>query len=230
MNKERNVSKDGSAHVTDEVFNTASHMIAAMFALLGLVILIVQSSIQGNPWKIVSFSIYGTTLLLVFLFSTFHHGILGSRRLENLLKLFDYIAIFPLIAGTYTPFCLVTLRSDSYWKPWAWTIFGVIWFIGILGIVIKSVFPDIPKWVTNSIYVGMGWVGAVLIIPIFKILGLFPSLLIVLGGAFYTIGSVIFYIEKPNPVPGKFCFHEIWHIFVIAGGLSHYAVMFFYVL
>ncbi|HBD93354.1 MAG: hypothetical protein A2015_10440 [Spirochaetes bacterium GWF1_31_7] len=230
MDNEIKLSKDGSVHVTNEIFNTTSHMISSMFALLGLVILIVKSSIMGDPWKIIGFSLYGTSLLCMLLCSTFHHGINAGSKIDSFLRLFDYIAIFPLIAGTYTPFCIITLRENSSWVTWGWSIFGVIWFIAIVGIVIKAVFPAVPKWVTNAIYVGMGWVGAVLIIPIFKILGWEASVLVVLGGLFYTIGSFIFYMEKPNPIIGKFGFHEIWHIFVILGGLSHFIVMYFYVL
>ncbi len=230
MDNEIKLSKDGSIHVTDEIFNTTSHMISSMFALLGLVILIVKSSMMGDAWKIIGFSLYGSSLLCMFLCSSFHHGINGGSKFDFLFRLFDYIAIFPLIAGTYTPFCIITLRENSSWVSWGWSIFGVIWFIAIVGIVIKAVFPSVPKWVTNAIYVGMGWVGAVLIIPIFKILGWEASVLVVLGGLFYTIGSFIFYMEKPNPIAGKFGFHEIWHIFVILGALPHFIVMYFYVL
>lgn len=230
MSTERKLSKDGSIHVTDEIFSTISHMLGAMLALFGMVVLIVGASMQGNPWKIVSFSLYGASLFCMFLFSTLHHGINASHKTEELFRLFDYIAIFPLIAGTYTPLCLVTLRKSQSWLPYAWSIFGVVWFLAIFGIVIKSVMPWLPKWVTTVIYVGMGWIGAILVIPIYQQLGLIPALLIAVGGVFYTVGSLIFFVEKPNPIEGRFGFHEIWHIFVILGALPHYLVMLFYVL
>lgn len=228
--QKRKLSKDGSIHVTDEKFNTSSHMLGLMISLLGIVILIVAASVQKSPWKIVSFSLYGASLLGMFLFSTLHHGINSTHKIEEIFRLFDYVAIFPLIAGTYTPLCLVTMRSNDFWKPYAWCIFGVVWFLAILGICLKGSMSWLPKWVTTTIYVGMGWVGALLLIPVYQICGWSAVLLILLGGIFYTGGSLIFFLEKPNPIEGKFGFHEIWHIFVILGALSHYLVMLIYVL
>lgn len=223
--KLRKVSKDGSPHVTDEVLNTISHMAGSIFALMGMVLLIVKSSIAGKPWHIVSFSIYGTALLFVFLASTLHHGIEGKEKVEKFFRLIDYLAIFPLIAGTYTPLCLIMLRNGI-----GWSVFGVLWFLVIVGLLMKSLFPRIPKWVTNTLYVCMGWVGAIIVIPLFSRIGPLAIGITALGGVFYTAGSIIFYSEKPNPVPGKFGFHEIWHIFVILGAVSHYFLMYFFVL
>lgn len=228
--QKRKLSKDGSVHVTDEKFNTMSHMLGLMISLLGVAILIVSASIQKAPWKIVSFSLYGFSLLGMFLFSTLHHGINSSHKIEEIFRLFDYAAIFPLIAGTYTPLCLVTMRGDDFWRPYAWCIFGVVWFLAILGISLKSSMSWLPKWVTTTIYVGMGWVGGLLLVPVYKLCGIMAVFLILLGGVFYTVGSLIFFMEKPNPIEGKFGFHEIWHIFVILGALSHYLVMLIYVL
>lgn len=228
--QKRILSKDGSIHVTDEKFNTISHMLGLIISLLGVVILITVASVQKSPWKIVSFSLYGTSLLGMFLFSTLHHGINSTHKVEEIFRLFDYVAIFPLIAGTYTPLCLVTMRSNDSWKIYAWCIFGVVWFLAILGICLKCAMSWLPKWVTTTIYVGMGWVGALLLIPVYQICGWIASLLILLGGIFYTGGSLIFFLEKPNPIEGKFGFHEIWHIFVILGALLHYLVMLIYVL
>ena len=228
--QKRKLSKDGSIHVTDEKFNTISHMLGLMISLLGVVILIVAASVQKSPWKIVSFSLYGASLLGMFLFSTLHHGINSTHKIEEIFRLFDYVAIFPLIAGTYTPLCLVTMRSNDFWKPYAWCIFGVVWFLAILGICLKGAMSWLPKWVTTTIYVGMGWVGALLLIPVYQICGWAAAFLILLGGIFYTGGSLIFFLEKPNPIEGEFGVHEIWHIFVILGALSHYLVMLIYVL
>lgn len=228
--QKRKISKDGSIHVTDEKFNTISHMLGLMISLLGVVILITTASVQKSPWKIVSFSLYGASLLGMFLFSTLHHGINSTHKIEEIFRLFDYVAIFPLIAGTYTPLCLVTMRSNDSWKLYAWCIFGVVWFLTILGICLKSTMSWLPKWVTTTIYVGMGWIGALLLISVYQIYGWIASFLILLGGIFYTGGSLIFFLEKPNPIEGKFGFHEIWHIFVILGALSHYLVMLIYVL
>ena len=222
---EKKLSKDGSTHVTDEIFNSASHLVGAIFSLLAISILIVKSSVAGKPWHIISFSIYGSSLLFVFIASTLHHGLNSSKKIESILKLFDYFAIFPLIAGTYTPLCLILLKNSI-----GWTIFGVVWALAITGLTIKAIFPEIPKWVTNTVYISMGWIGAVIVIPLYSIIGLPGLFFLAFGGFFYSTGFVIFYIEKPNSIPGKFGFHEIWHIFVILGALSHFFMMYFFVL
>jgi hemolysin III len=227
-NKKRELpefSKDGSIYVTDEVMNTITHMIGAIFSLLGTVLLIVLSSEAGKPWHIVSFSIYVLILFLLFLASTFHHGLSLSKKMNELFRQFDYFAIFTLIAGTYTPLCLVMNRS-----PWGWSIFGVVWLLAVIGITIKAVFPNIPGWVSHTLYISMGWIGAVLIIRSISLMGTLGFILILGGGILYTLGAGIYYFEKPNPVPGKFGFHEIWHLFVLTAAALHFMFMYFVVL
>lgn len=219
------LSKDGSIHVTDEVINTVTHMTGAIFSLLGTVLLIVLSAEQGKPWHIVSFSIYGFSLIFLFLASSFHHGLQLSKKINELFRQFDYFAIYILIAGTYTPLCLIMNRT-----PWGWSIFGVVWLLAAIGITIKAVFPDIPGWVSHTLYISMGWAGAVLIVRSIPLLGTLGSVLILSGGILYTLGAGIYYIEKPNPVPGKFGFHEIWHLFVLAAAALHLLFMYIVVL
>lgn len=214
-------SKDGSIHVTDEIINTVTHMIGAVFSLLGMVLLIVISSSKGDPWSIVSFSIYGLSLLLLFLASTFHHGLNLSPKMNELYRLFDYLAIYFLIAGTYTPFCLILSRN-----VWGWSVFGVIWTLAAVGITIKSVFPEVPRWVSHTLYLSMGWVGAVLLVKLIPVMGIKGFFLVAAGGIMYTVGAAVYYFEKPNPVPGKFGFHEIWHLLVLAGAAFHFMFMY----
>ncbi len=218
-------SKDGSIHVTDEVINTATHMTGAIFSLLGTVLLIALAASEGKTLHVISFAIYGTSLILLFLASTFHHGLKASPKMNNFFRLFDYLAIYLLIAGTYTPLCLVLQRN-----VWGWSTFGVVWALAIAGITIKSVFPQLPRWVSNVFYISIGWIGAILIIRSIPLIGVVGFLLILGGGVIYTIGALIFYFEKPNPVPGKFGFHEIWHLFVLTGAVLHYLFMYFVVL
>ena len=214
-------SKDGSIHVTDEVINTVTHMTGAIFSLLGMVLLIVLSAAAGKPWHIVSFSIYGLSLLLLFLASSFHHGLQLSQKANEFFRLFDYLAIFILIAGTYTPLCLVINRS-----AWGWSVFGVVWALAAIGITIKAVFPGIPGWVSHTLYVSMGWIGAFLIVRSVSLIGSLGFALILSGGIVYTIGAAVYYFERPNPVPGKFGFHEIWHLFVLTGAALHFMFMY----
>ncbi len=219
------LSKDGSIHVTDEIINTVTHMVGAIFSLLGMVLLIVLSSSKGDPWKIAAFSIYGFSLLLLFLASTFHHGLDLSPRLNQFFRLFDYLAIYILIAGSYTPICLIINRNI-----WGWSTFGVVWTIAAVGITVKSIFPEIPRWVSHTLYLSMSWVGIVLMVRSISVFGLGGFTLLLGGGVFYTAGAAIYYFEKPNPIPGKFGFHEIWHLFVLSGALLHFLFMYFIVL
>ncbi|MFK7929456.1 MAG: hemolysin III family protein [Myxococcota bacterium] len=219
------LSKDHSPHVTNERFNTASHLVSAVFALMGGAWLIVQSSIAGSVWHIVAHSIYGATLVSLFIASTLHHGINGSPALERRLRTLDYLGIYLLIAGTMTPICMALLRT-----PTAWVIFGVAWGVGAAGIALRAARPDLPKWVSSTLYGALGALGVVLAWPVYLETGVFGTGLLAGGGAAYILGSLIFTIERPNPVPGWFGFHEIWHLFVIAGATAHFAFMAFFVL
>jgi len=220
----RVLSKDGSIHVTDEFYNTLISSLGAFLSFVGVLLLIYFSIQAHKPWHIVAFSIYGIALLKLFVFSALHHGVDGSEKTEHLLRQFDYYAIFLMIAGTMTPFCLILLKN-----PLGWSVLGLIWFLAIVGILLKMFFPALPKWLSTALYMGMGWLGLLIIHPLYLHI---PQGLIflILGGLLFTVGAIFFYLEKPNPFPGKFGFHEIWHLFVLGGAASHFCVMYFYLL
>jgi hemolysin III len=217
-------SRDGSIHVTDERFNTVSHLFASCFALVGAALLISQAGAQGDPWKIVGLSVYGVSLVSLFVSSTMHHALNRGPRLNEVLRTLDYDSVFFLIAGTVTPLVLVLFRNT-----YGWTVFGAVWAIASLGIVLRSVLRQLPKYVTNTLYVALGWV-TVLLIGANGPLPVGALVLMAAGGFVYTAGFVIFVIEKPNPRPGMFGFHEIWHLLVVVAALLHYLLMYFYVL
>ena len=217
-------SRDGSVHVTDERFNTVSHMVGVCFALVGAGLLIAQASVQQDPWKIVGLSIYSLSVVLLFVSSALHHGIDGSPRLNDVLRTLDYDSVFFLIAGTVTPLVLVLFRN-----VYGWAVFGGVWTIAVLGIVLRSLWRQVPKYVTNTLYIALGWVTVILVgagvhVP-WGALALMAA-----GGVVYSVGFVIFVIEKPNPWPGVFGFHELWHLLVVVAALLHYLLMYFYVL
>jgi hemolysin III len=214
----RTHSKDHSPHVTDERFNTASHLVGLVFSLVGGAWLIVQTSLAGDPWMITTVSIYAASLVSLFLGSTLHHGLDGSPAFERTLRTIDYVAIFGLIAGTMTPICLGLLRT-----PLAWTIFGGVWGVGLLGAALRVARPDLPKWVSGTLYGALGALGGALVWPVWEATGLLGVALVAFGGALYTSGSAIFALERPNPLPGVFGFHEIWHLFVLGGAAAHFA-------
>eukprot|EP00566_Odontella_aurita_P017141 CAMPEP_0113551338 /NCGR_PEP_ID=MMETSP0015_2-20120614/14470_1 /TAXON_ID=2838 /ORGANISM="Odontella" /LENGTH=268 /DNA_ID=CAMNT_0000452221 /DNA_START=35 /DNA_END=844 /DNA_ORIENTATION=- /assembly_acc=CAM_ASM_000160 len=221
------LSRDGSPHATDEVVNAASHLAASMFSLLGTVILIAASSAQGEPWKIVSFSIYGASLLFLFVCSTLHHSITASPKVEERLRMLDYLAIYPLIAGTFTPMCLVFYHNSYI----GWTFCSVVWALAILGMMATAhMFRKIPKWMSMTMYITMGWLGAFMTYWLIPMIGIDGMGVFILGGLFYTGGGFIYSTEKPNPIPGRFGFHEIWHIAVMLGAACHWCMMYFYVL
>jgi len=218
------LSRDGSVHVTDERFNAISHLGAACFALVGAGLLIAQASVQGDPWKIVALGIYGLSLVALFASSALHHALDGSPRLNAVLRTLDYDSVFLLIAGSLTPLVLVLFRN-----VYGWAVLGGVWVIAIAGIVLRSVWRQIPKYVTNTLYIALGWM-TVLLLGAASNLPVGALVLMAAGGAVYSIGFVIFVIEKPNPWPGVFGFHELWHLLVIIGALLHYLLIYLYVL
>jgi len=221
----RPLSKDGSIHVTDEFYNTLFASVGAVLSTVGVFILISLSLSAHKIWHILSFSIYGAALLNLFVCSSLHHGVNGSEKTEHRLRQLDYFAIFLMIAGTFTPFCMIVLRT-----PLGLSVLGLVWLLAIVGILLKALNPTISKWVLASFFLGMGWLGAVIAWPLYQHISGGTGLLLMMGGVFYTLGAVIYYRESPNPIPGKFGFHEIWHLFVLAGASCHFLLMYYYLL
>ena len=217
-------SRDGSLHVTDERFNAASHLPGACFALVGGGLIVAQAAVQGDVWKVVGFSVYATSLLVLFVASTLHHSIDAGPRVNEILRTLDYDSVFFVIAGTVTPLVLVLFRS-----VYGWTVLGGVWLIAVAGIVLRSVWCQAPKYITNTLYLALGWITALLGVVA---VGLPWGALILMGagGLVYTIGFVIFVIERPNPWPGVFGFHEVWHVMVLVAALLHYLLIAVYLL
>ena len=217
-------SKDGSVHVTDERFNTVSHLVASCFALVGAGLLVAQAGGQDNPWKTVGLSIYGLSVVTLFVASTLHHGLDVGPRLNEALRTLDYDSVFFLIAGSLTPIVLVLYRN-----VYGWTVLSAVWLIAAVGITLRSVWRRTPKFVTNTLYIALGWLTVVLLgggvsLPIGAMV------LLGAGGVVYSIGFVVYVVERPNPVPGSFGFHEIWHVLVVVAALLHYLLIYRYVL
>ncbi len=200
-----------------ERFNSISHLIGAVAAVAGLAILVVIASKQGDPWKIVSFSIYGFTLLLLFIFSTIYHSLHGESK--KVFRKLDHISIYLLIAGTYTPMTLVTLRG-----AWGWSIFGVIWGLAIIGVIIDSLPQKGRRILPVVIYLLMGWLILIALKPLLRLLPHAGFVWLVIGGLFYTVGVIFYALDKKVRH-----FHGYWHLFVMAGSLSHYFTMIFYI-
>ena len=201
-----------------ERFNGISHLVGAALALAGLVVLVVSASLQGDVWKIVSFSIYGVSLFLLYTLSTLYHSLRG--RAKQIFRKLDHVAIYLLIAGTYTPFTLVTLRG-----AWGWTLFGIIWSLAIVGIIVDSLHKEGSRAIQMVIYLLMGWLILVAMFPLIQALPKGGLVLLVLGGVFYTSGMIFYALDdRMNHA------HGIWHLFVLAGSISHYLAVLFYIL
>lgn len=201
-----------------EKLNTATHLVGAVLAIAGSVVLIVMASLQGDPWKVVSVSIYGATLILLYSFSALYHGLNG--RVKDVLRKVDHLSIYLLIAGSYTPFCLVTLRG-----PWGWSLFGVVWGLALLGILQEFRPVNGERILSVVIYVLMGWLILVALIPLHHALGTTGFAWLAAGGVFYTAG-IVFYALDTRLAHA----HGIWHLFVIAGSATQYFVIARYVL
>jgi hemolysin III len=201
----------------DERFNSVSHLIGASLSLAGLVVLVVHAARLGDPWKIVSFSIYGVTLVTLYLFSALYHGIRGKAK--AVFQKLDHAAIYLLIAGTYTPFTLVTLRG-----AWGWSLFGVIWGLALGGIIQDSLITKGRRILSVAIYLLMGWLALLAIQPLARALPA-PGLAgMIAGGIFYTIG-VLFYALDAKLAHS----HGIFHLCVLAGSACHYFTILLYV-
>ncbi len=202
-----------------------SHLLGVFISIAGLVVLVVSAAIHATAWHVVSFAIFGASLILLYSASTVYHMFPVSEKMSIIFRKIDHIMIFILIAGTYTPICLVPLRG-----PWGWSLFGAIWGFAIAGIMLKLFWFKAPRWLSTVIYVIMGWLAIIAIVPLVKTLPGAAVFYIVLGGIFYSIGAVIYGTKRPNFGSKWFGFHELFHIFVLLGSIAHLWVMLRYVL
>jgi hemolysin III len=200
-----------------ERFNGLTHLSGAFLALAGAVVLIVIGALKGDAWRVVSFSIYGATLFFLYFSSTLYHSTRGHAK--DVFRKLDHAAIYLLIAGTYTPFTLVTLNG-----PWGWSLFGVVWGLALLGIAQEIWLAKGARLLSLAIYLLMGWVALVAVVPLIRALSWPGFALMLAGGAIYTIG-VVFYLFDDRFRH----FHGIWHLFVLAGSAVHYVAILLYV-
>ncbi len=211
---------EGKKHYSliEEKININSHAIGFILSLVASVFLVTHASLHGNVWHIVSFSIFGASLILLYVVSTCYHSA-QKPELRSRLRIIDHASIYVLIAGTYTPFTLVTLKG-----PIGWTIFGITWGLALTGIILKLFFTGKYKLISTLMYVFMGWVIIFAIKPLINNFSSEGLLWLVAGGISYTIGAILYSIKKI-----KFN-HAIFHIFVFIGSFSHFMAVFFYVL
>lgn len=201
-----------------ERLNAWTHLVGTMLSISGASILITLAAMMGDPWKIVSVSVFGATLILLYSASTLYHSLRG--RAKMILRKLDHLSIYLLIAGTYTPFCLVTLRG-----VWGWTLFGIVWGLALIGMLQEIRPRSEARILSLVIYAVMGWVVVIAIGPLLDRLETAGFVCLATGGLLYTVGMVFYAFDS------RFRhWHGIWHLFVIGGSLMHYITIAFYVI
>lgn len=205
-----------------EPFNAISHFFAAITAFGGTIYLILQNRMDQKVW--IAFGLYGLSLVLLFAASAMYHSSNGNEQKLMRLRKFDHAAIYILIAGSYTPICIYFFQGF-----WQWGLLTIIWAMAVIGVVVKMFIIRAPRWITAGVYLVMGWFSVVGVKEIITRMPPGAIFWLVAGGLFYTVGAIVYMTKKLNLIPGVFGFHEIWHIFVILGALSHFMIMLFYI-
>lgn len=201
-----------------EKFNAWTHLVGAVLAAAGSIWLLVMASLDGSPQKIISVAIYGVTLVLLYSVSTVYHSVRGRSKV--IMQKFDHLSIYLLIAGSYTPFCLVTLHG-----PWGWSLFGIVWGMAGIGMLQEIKPRSEARILSIVIYAVMGWIVLVAVNPLLAALGTAGFIWLATGGVMYTVGIIFFALDHRLRHA-----HGIWHLFVIAGSLLHFVAIAHYVI
>lgn len=223
MSQNENTKKVGYFTIAEEISNACTHAVGAYLGAAAIALLVVFGVQSGTqvPWKVVSASIYGATIIMLYTISSVYHAVTHPQA-KKVLNICDHIAIYFLIAGSYTPFCLVSLRPN--YPILAWTIFGIVWGLTALGIVVKIYATGKLNYISTIAYIGMGWIAIFIIGPLRETVAFNGLVLLVVGGVLYTLGTV-FYLWKIIPFN-----HVVWHLFVLAGTVVQFFCVLFYVM
>tara|TARA_B100000315_G_scaffold259396_1_gene315270 strand:- start:6398 stop:7051 length:654 start_codon:yes stop_codon:yes gene_type:complete len=206
-----------------EPINGLTHCIGAILAVVALILLIYESVNPFKPWHVVTFSVFGTGMFLLYTASTLYHWLPVQPKVEKMLQKLDHCMIFVLIASTYTPVCLIPLRG-----AWGWSLFGIIWGLTFFGILMKIFWNNLPMWFTITFYIFMGWISMIFIWPLIQTLQFGAIVWILIGGIFYTVGTILYSLGRKKPAFKIIGSHEIFHIFVMMGSFFHFWVMYNY--
>lgn len=212
------MSRDKAYTAAEEVAHALTHGVGALLSIVALVVMVLWTAEHGDIRHVVAACIYGASLILLYTASTLYHAF-PWPRIKAVFQQLDHAAIYILIAGTYTPFALINL-----WGPWGWGLLAVAWGIALLGVVMEFAMKTRVKWLSLSLYLGMGWMALIAIKPMIDNVDNGGLMLLVAGGLAYTLG-VIFYVWKSLPYH-----HAIWHLFVLAGSVFHFFSIFYFVL
>ena len=208
-----------------EPISSLTHLLGAFLSLIGLILLIKLSLDTSNVYNTIILAVFGISSILLYSASSTYHKSLSSAKVVKVLRRVDHSMIYVLIAGTYTPICLIALKGAT-----GTFLFLGIWFLALIGILLKIVWFDAPRWLYTGFYILMGWISVFAIVPIIRAISFGGFMWLLTGGLFYTIGGVIYATKRPKINLKFFGFHEIFHIFIMLGSLCHYILMFKYIM
>ena len=204
-------------------WSAITHGAGAVLAAMGTAVLVARCLLEElSVWHLISFLIYGISMVGLYTASTLYHCINTSVAGRIALRKYDHASIYFLIAGSYTPVCLVALRELG---GWGWSLFGVIWGFALAGLVLTLVWISAPRWLTSSIYIAMGWLAVIALVPLMQVLPPIGMFWVLGGGVLYTVGGVLYAVKWPGRNNPKFGCHEIFHLFILAGSLFHFMLM-----
>ena len=201
--------------------SSLTHFAGAILAIPYTAILIATAERQSSVRHIVAFAVFGASLFLLYATSAAYHMPRFSEKAIRILRRIDHMMIFILIAGTYTPVCLLPLQG-----PWGWTLFGLVWGLAVTGIVLKAIWMQAPRWLSTAIYIFMGWLVLIAFYPLLLTVSTTAIALLASGGLVYTAGAVMYAVKWPRLHWRYFGFHELFHVFVLGGSCLHAVFMF----
>ena len=207
-----------------EPVNGLTHAAGGVLAVAGLVVLLATAASARRVDQLVAFGVFGLSLISLYTASSLYHLLPLSPAGVAKLRRLDHMSIFVLIAGTYTPFCLLALEGT-----WRWGLLSLIWVLALCGVLLKLLWMDAPRWLSVVLYLGMGWVALIAAPALFRAVDVGGMAWVLAGGLTYSAGALVYALERPNLVPGVFGFHEVWHLLVMAGSACHFWAVLRYV-
>lgn len=209
--------------VLREPMNGLTHFVGILFGIAALTLLVKGTLSPIQPWHLAGFTVFGVGMVLLYTASTLYHWLPLTQRGVQIWRRIDHSMIFVYIAATYTPICLIPLRG-----PWGWTLLGIVWGVAVAGLFVKIFWMDAPRWLSTALYLGMGWIVVIALYPLVQSLPIPALLWLLAGGLLYSAGAVVYALKRPRGF--RFLgFHEIFHLFVIAGSLCHFWLMYRYI-
>ena len=201
-------------------WSAITHGVGAVLGILATAVLVTAAAWAGDVWKIVSFAIYGLSMTALYTASTLYHCVNTTVKGRVALRKLDHASIYVLIAGSYTPVCLIALRGAG-----GWTLFGVIWALTIAGVVMSLTWINCPRAVTSTVYIAMGWVAVFALYPLWQAIGAQGVGWLLAGGVLYTVGGVLYALKWPGRDNPRFGCHEVFHVFIVLGSIAHFVMM-----